>query len=141
MALPGDTTKELHWLAVVCGEIRERHGTTQDTIGHYAGLSRESVRKFEAGITRPTDMEGVAAIYAAIEGLLSPDGSPDGRQIFKRALARWEESGEDGLPALPLPRVMPPLAGGELPQPPGELSRHERSASPKRKRPRRRANG
>lgn len=76
------------FFVAVCRDARMRANASYERIADLAGVTSESVRRFEKGQTWPTtNLETYAAAYGEVDGL------DDARDLFQRALDWWRMHG------------------------------------------------
>lgn len=86
MTSPGD--KLFFWLGQAAKQIREESGVRPEAIATRVDVGKETVTRFEAGRTRPHELELMLAAYADCVGL------EDAREIVVRGVRMWYEHGE-----------------------------------------------
>lgn len=78
----------LYWLAKACKEARQAKNVKVEHVAVLAGLSVDSVRRFERAETWPQDPDGLMAAYAELCGI------EDALDLYQRALDLWREHGQ-----------------------------------------------
>lgn len=84
-----------YWLGQRAKDLREMNGHSLEAVAAYVGMSKESIDRFEKGLSRPHEEGGIVASYAAMCDVADP------RDIYAEALRGWYQHGEPPVPKRP----------------------------------------